>query len=320
METRKLQRTGGSSLTITLPKKWIAQNDLNDKDLLKIISPTLHTLILQPLSRNKRISRSSINYENLTDTMLKREIIARFISGVDEIIINSSRISHEQRNKIREISNFLTGFEIIDESAEKIVLRNIFDPTKFPIPKNIEKMFLTTISMFHDALQALKENDKMLGQDVISRDFEIDKLHLIITRQRHSLSLDKISQEDIGLTMSDLHYYEDVATQLERIADHGVKIARAVENSDRKFEVRSVNTSLLLEKSHDMVKKLDRILAHEILEQISAIKIETISLKVRDPEEAYVAHLVEDSSDRVRGYIKNIAEITINQSAEQENS
>ncbi|MGH7204524.1 MAG: PhoU domain-containing protein, partial [Candidatus Levyibacteriota bacterium] len=235
MDTRRLQRTGGSSITITLPKKWIEQNELNDKDILKLSSPTSHVLLLEPIGRKKMLSKSILNADGITDTWLTRDIVAHYIAGIDEITIQSKRISPEQRSNIRNLSNFLTGFELIDETAEKIVLRNIFDPSKFPITKNIEKMFLTTISMFQDALKAIIENDKLLAKDVVGRDFEVDKLLLIIARQRNSLEQNKISKEELGMNLSDLHYYEDVATQVERIADHAVKIARVVEGLNKKF-------------------------------------------------------------------------------------
>lgn len=326
METRRLQKTGGSSITVTLPKKWIEKNGLTDKDLLKVSYSDSAILVLQPLTNKKIISRSRIKLDGLTDKMLVRELIAHYISGVDDITLQGVRISPEQRTKIRELSNFLTGFEIIDESAEKIIMRNIFDPSKFPVHKNIEKMFFTTISMFKDALNALMENDKALATDVIQRDYEIDKLYLVIKRQEHSLEYNKISQEEIGLNLSDLHYYKDVATQLERIADHAVKITRAVENFDKKsvhlsssFTNAADKITILLNKSQDMVKKMDRKLAHEILDRNSEIKKLTINFDKMRPEEMFILNLIEDSFDRVRGYTTNIAEITIDQSVEKEN-
>jgi phosphate uptake regulator len=317
METRKIQKTGGSSLIMTLPKKWVDQNGLQDKDLVKVSISGPHALILRPLNNQKQTQKSFLKLDGLSKNVLTRELIAHYISGVDEIVVESERIFPEQRNNIRSLSNFLTGFEIIDESAEKIVLRNIFDPTKFPITKNIEKMFFTTKSMFQDALKALMENDKALGRDVIERDFEIDKLYLIIKRQRHSLSQDKISPEDIGLTLSELQYYEDVAVQLVRIGDHAVKIARVVEKLDKKFTKVEDKITGLLNKANEMVKKLDKGLAHEIL-NVNTEPKGPIPTDL-DPEEAFVVNLLEDSLDRVQGYATNIAEITIDQAVEKEN-
>lgn len=320
MEIRKLQKTGGSSLTITLPKKWIQKNSLEDKSLLKITSPTPNTLILQPTPLSKKPHKLTLKIQEMPAQRVLREIIALYLTGADEITVQSKRLSPEDRTNIRAVSNFLIGFEIIDESAEKIVLRNIFDPSKFPIPKNIEKMFLTTISMFDDALKALIENDKVLAKDIIERDFEIDKLHLIIMRQRHSFTQNNISQEEIGLSLSDLHYYEDVSTQLERIADHAVKIAKVVETMNKKtlqlsssFSEIVENITLYLKKSNNMVKTLDKNLAHEILDLTPNLKNPLHSKKISDKEELFVLNLIEDSLDRVRGYTRNIAEVTIDQ-------
>lgn len=328
MELRKLQRTGGSSITITLPKKWIENNNLQDKDLIRITETSSQTLKLTPANSKKQLQRSVLNMDDLTEKMFSRELIAHFLSGVDEIAIRSQRITPEVRNKVREISNFLTGFEIIDETSDEIVLRNIFDLSKFPITKNIEKMILATVSMFQDALKALMENDKLLAQDVIIRDFEVDKLHLIITRQRHSFTQDKITQEEIGLQLEDLLYYEEIAAQLERIADHAVKIAQTVSQTDKKFDkilrvsvsYKTVENKLsdLFEDLFDMVKNHDRKLAHKILDITSEFK--TLSLTDIDAEldEMFILNLIEGSFDRVRGYTNNIAEITIDRSVEKD--
>lgn len=322
MDVRKLQSTGGSSITITLPKKWIDQNNLKDKDLLKITSPQQHMLVLQPTNLKKQIYRSTLTIDKLTPTMLTRELIAHYVSGTDEISVVSARISPEQRGEIRAISNFLTGFEIIDESAEKVILRNIFDPSKFPIPKNVEKIFRTTILMFTDALTALLENDKTLAKDVIERDFEVDKLYLMIKRQRHSLTQGKISQEDIGINLEEIHYFEDVASNLERIADHAVKIAKIAINTQRTFEkvldISEFTTAAdkikkLLEDASEMVKKLDSNLAHEMLDFNAKIKHGDLFNRKTGGDEQFIANLIEDSFDRVRGYTTNIAEITIDQ-------
>lgn len=316
-----MQKTGGSSLTVTLPKKWVEKNKLKDKSLIKMSSTAPHTLILQPTPLSKKAHKVILNIDGLTPERQLREIIANYLNGADDIVIQSPRLTPEVRTKVRDASNFLIGFEIIDESAEKIVLRNIFDLTKFSIPQSIEKMFQTTISMFSDALKALIVIDKPLAKDIINRDFEIDKMHLFIMRQRHALIQDKTTQDEAGITLNDLHYYEDVSTQLERIADHAVKIARAVETMERQairlpssFTTAADKIILFLNKSYDMVRMLDKNLAHEMLD-LDATFMTPYSKKtqVKDEEEMFVVHLIEDSLDRVRGYTMNIAEVTIDQ-------
>ena len=323
MEIRKLQLTGGSSLAITLPKKWVDHFGLKSKDTVLIYSQKSGVLIIQPTRHKKRLLKTVLKIDGFTKDMLTRELIAHYISGSDEITISGQRITHDQRNRIREVSHSLIGYEIIDESSEEVFIKNIFDATKFPIIQSVEKMFVIAKSMFNDAIKAIAQNNKPLARDVIDRDFEIDKLQLAIMRQFYTLIQGRFYDEEMGLSQVDLNYYENVATQLERIADHAVKIAKAVITADKKLEslvsshIKNIAKKVLplLEYSEEMVQKLDKISAHKILSKNPEIKsILSVDKAVKSFEEM----IVTDSLDRLRGYVMNIAEITIDQAITKE--
>src|SRR3989338_222525 len=318
MEIRKLQLTGGSSLAITLPKKWVDHFGLKSKDTVVIYSQKSGSLIIQPARYKEQLLKTVLKIDGLTKDMLTRELTAHYISGSDEITIKSKRITRDQRNRIREILQSLIGYEIIDESSEGVFIKNIFDATKFPIIQNVEKMFVIVKSMFNDAIKAITQNNKPLASDVIDRDFEIDKLQLAIMRQFYALIQGRVYDEEIGLSQADINYYERVATQLERMADHAVKIARTVITADKKSEslvssrLKNIVKRILplLEYSEEAVRELDKTLAHIILEKNP--EIERTFLLDRDVK-SFEEMLVVDSLDRLRGHVMNIAEITIDQ-------
>jgi len=323
MEIRKLQLTGGSSLAITLPKKWVDLFGLKSKDTVIIYSQKSGALIIQPARHKEQLLKTVLKIDGFTKDILTRELIAHYISGSDEITISGQRITHDQRNRIREVSHSLIGYEIIDESSEEVFIKNIFDATKFPIIQSVEKMFVIAKSMFNDAIKAIAQNNKPLARDVIDRDFEVDKLHLTIMRQFYTLIQGRVYDEEIGLSQMDLNYYENVATQLERIADHAVKIAKAVITADKKLEslvsshIKNIAKKILplLEYSEEMVQKLDKISAHKILSKNPEIEsILSVDKAIKSFEEMIVA----DSLDRLRGYVMNIAEITIDQAITKE--
>ncbi len=319
MEIRKLQRTGGASLTVTLPSKWVKGLMLEDKSLVAIAVDSQNSLVIQPSSVKKSLLRSSLSLDGLSAVMLTRELIAHYISGVDEIIIYCKKILPEQRTQVRELCSELIGFELLDESSEKIVLKNVFDPSKFSMSQNIEKMFLITKSMLEDAYKALAQQDLMLAKDVVNRDSEVDKFQIAITRQLYTCIRKDIVMEEIGLTEIDLFFYQNIATQLERIADHTVKIAKTVATSEiagtpirTSSAIISYLAQLLLD-SHEMVERLNMGNAHKIFEMSQEIENQIYSKKTRKHTTSFAWDVLEDSLDRIRGYIMNMAEITIDQ-------
>lgn len=320
MEIRKLQRTGGASLTLTLPKKWASNSHLNDKDSVAILVQKSGSLVVNPYFLKSKFSKSVIQADGFTSRVLRRELIAHYISGVEEIVIKNKAMNPKQRKDIRLLVSSLVGFEIVDESSEEIFLKNIFSASKFPIQQNIAKMFQITKSMLSDVMQALQTKDKERAKDIIDRDFEIDKLNLAITRQFHSLIRDILSEEEINLDSIDLNYYDNISTQLERIADHAVKIARAI------IEEKELPKKLiLLCKSvfgevlrnfgacEDMVSKLNKNMAHKILDTNPLLEKLLYLNRKRDVGNYPLWFIVLDSFDRIRGYIMNISEFTIDQ-------
>ena len=97
MEIRKLQLTGGSSLAVTLPKKWADHFGLKDKDSVIIYTQTSGSLIIQPARFKERMLKTVLKIDGLTNDMLRRELMAHYISGSDEVKIVGQKITQDQK-------------------------------------------------------------------------------------------------------------------------------------------------------------------------------------------------------------------------------
>ncbi len=322
MEKRKIQRTGGSSFSITLPKKWVEAHKLKEQDFVASFQDGNY-LIIFPASIVQKRPKGEIHLDALKEEELKRELIACYISGCDEIRVLGEPITKEKRLVVRKTTQMLIGFEIIEDSTNQIILRNILHQETFSLRENMEKMFLMAYLMFQDSITSVCENKKSLAQDVIERDYDIDKLYFLVLRQNHYLCQKKFSEEKLNLALTETLFYEGIAVQLERIADHAVKIAQIVVDGHLPFP-RKLNQALqdaapkilhLLKEAEYSVKNIDKIKAHKILNEAPKINkiIDIFSLEVIKQGFAR-AGILSDSIDRLYGYIKNIAELTIDQS------
>lgn len=325
MESRKLQKTGGSSLSLVLPKKWTEAQTLKDKDEVRLIIQQSGNLLITPLKKQQTSITSSIAIDQLSKGELIRELIAHYLMGVDTIHLTSKKMTALKRTHIREGLEFLIGFTIVDESGEKTVIKNIFDSSKFPVIKNVDTMLDITKLMFIDALRAVEEHDEKLARDVIARDFEVDKLHFMITRQYHALLSQRINESDLNMSSTDLSFYERVSSQIERIADHCTKIAELTTYFKAPQKKLIKNTlgpvidelSKLLQITILMVKTHDKKTAHQLLEQTRNLE-KDIPRFTEKLQHAPLLLLVTDSLDRLRGYMMNIAELTLDQAIMKE--
>ena len=79
MEKRKIQRTGGSSFSITLPKKWVEAHKLKEQDFVVSFQDG-DSLVVLPASVVQKQIRGKINLDELKEEELKRELISCYIS------------------------------------------------------------------------------------------------------------------------------------------------------------------------------------------------------------------------------------------------
>src|SRR5665811_1373341 len=146
MEKRKLQATGGSSLTLTLPKAWTSHWKLHSKDEV-LVNDTSVALIIKPANRLKREINIDIAIDNMPDEWFLREMIGAYIAGTDNITLRSHSITPSQNQAIRQAVQLLFGFEILEETSQKIVARSVLDDTMFPVSESTLRIFMIARSM-----------------------------------------------------------------------------------------------------------------------------------------------------------------------------
>ena len=317
MEIRNLQKTGGSSYNITLPKQWIKSLRLTEKDRIEIFFQNKHQLGIRPHTSHT-LPTSILFVDNLSNEQIFREIIAYYLSGVSEITIQTNTMTYELRSLVRTFSNKLMGFEIFDTTNNKITLKNVSTNT-VPVSDYINKMINIIISMYEDMETSILTNNKKLARDIIDRDVEVDRIELVMIRQLNVLLYSLFPTETSDLFLLERHYYEHIAIRLERIADHVVRIANTflqlkekdslILTKPEKDRIKKVYKYLI--ECNEMIKNLDKRKAHELLDYFESInKNEFINKKTINKSSLNI--LIEDSIERIRSYIANIAEETIN--------
>lgn len=329
MEKRKIQRSGGSSFSVTLPKKWVEAHRLKEQDFVVSFQDG-DSLVLLPSSILQKQFKKKIHLGGLKEDDLRREIIACYILGFDELEILGKPITKEERLTIRRTAQALAGFEIIEDSTNLIVIKNILHPEKFSFNESIDKMFSMMYSMFQDAVASVTKNEKKLAQDVIERDYDIDKFYFLILRQSRYLLQNKIFEGELKFSPLKVLYYEGIAIQLERIADHAVKIAQIVVDNHSSSFTKKLRQALedttqkilpLLKEGEDFVRDIDKTRAHKMLNTGPKINklLSMFSLEIMKQDSAR-AGILSDSLDRLYGYIRNMAELTIDQAIIEESN
>lgn len=294
-------------MTLTLPKSWVDRWSLRSKDEV-FVNETRNGLTIRPASKSRNELIFRFDLDGRSGSWIEREMIGAYIAGADRIELSSSRITSEQNKIIRQTIRLFFGFEIVRETSEAIVARTLLNETTFSIPENTISVFQMVQSMFEDALVAAQTGDKELATDIIQRDHEVNKIVYAIKRHFQQVLSGKINHD-----VAEADFYRSIAGQIERVGDHAVKIAELA-GSDRTEPVQLSHTfpsikngvEQLLEDTETMLRSFDIDQAHAILDKDH--ELEALVFSSKRMKQSYEGAIVEDSLDRLRGYVMNIAE------------
>ncbi len=321
---RNVQRIGKSTFSVNLPKKWAEAVglDAGARVLLSAQPPDL--LILRP-ERAEQLSSVTLDITGRTGDALVREIISTYVAGFDVIQLQArGRLTPEQLETVRQISQALTGLDIKEDSADSIVIRSILDPVKLPVRDTLQEIYTNALAMFSDAIAALKTLDKPLAANVIARDKEVDRKFLMLSRQFRMALRDFGVEEQLQIRRVQFWDWHTTARQLERVADHAVKIATVASSLKEKLPqgmIRALKEAgdlaiEIVQRAMEALEKLNFELANLVIDSGPRVdeRLLKLSRLLRDlePGAASLLSIAIDSIRRVKDYGANIAEVAMN--------
>jgi phosphate uptake regulator len=243
MEIRRVQMTGGSSYIMTLPKDWIKSLNIKKNDPLGIFMQSDGTLMITSKMTQDQLQKTmEFNIDHINDkTDLLRRLIGAYIAGYNAIHITSEkRIKPEIRVTVRNFTQSTIGQEVVEETDKSIILKDLLNPIEMPFDRTIKRMHIIVKGMHEDAMRALITKDKSLTEDVIARDYEVDRLHWLVARQHNSIIQNVGLAEKMKVTTGLSLTYFLISRIIERIGDHVVKIASNVQHLTENIEDQTI--------------------------------------------------------------------------------
>ncbi|SIR60543.1 phosphate signaling complex PhoU family protein [Natronorubrum thiooxidans] len=328
METRKVQVTGGSTYTVSLPKPWATDNDVSAGTVVEFY-PEQDSLLLTPQRESDR-QEGTLEITDLKGEQLTRAVMTMYVSGFDIIRLEASRITTDQRSAIRNATQSLVGVEVLSETTDSVVIQDLLDSSELSIVNAVSRMRLIARSMLEDAVTALIENDEDIAEDVIERDDDVDRLWLVVSRIFRATLRSPRAAEELGVPREDCFDYHSSARQLERVADHAAKISKLARKLDEIPEdVADALVGLHADASDVLEKSMDALVAddteeanrlgHAAREAVLEIDDHTRTiddmLRGLDSVQAQSLGLIVDSLSRSADYGGNIAETALQKAA-----
>jgi phosphate uptake regulator len=330
-QLRKIQLTGGTTYTISLPKEWANQVGIKPQQQVALVPQDDLSLLLIPKDVIDKggIKEASIDYPSKVERdVAVRDFISYYLAGYDLIRVRFRENTPELKAFLKDsLRKKLVGIEIIEESLDEITAQCLPAYAELPLKRVVSRMSTIVSSMHKDAILALKNRNNALAKDVIDRDDEVDRFYHFAVKQLKMAVVDRTMIESIGLKSAvECLGYRIVTKSIERIADHVAKVANSVLSLEEEPSANSLGQILRLsdlatdvfDHSLKALNKLDAKMAHEsIIKAYQAVKIEEeiskLLLESNQSTKTIVGlKLILESLKRIAVYSAEISEIALN--------
>jgi phosphate uptake regulator len=224
---RKVQVTGGSTYTVSIPKSWANARDIGSGTSVHLYPFDDRLVVAEP--EDGIVRRARINVETVGTESLAERIEAAYAAGADEIVVESdTEFDSTERRLASGTITGLVGIEIATETPEEIVARSLLDPAEVSLDGTIDQLRGISLSMHENAVRALigaDDDSEELARHVVSRDDDVDRLFALVSRQFYRALTDVREIDKLGIDRRIALTRFRTARQLERVADHAELIA-----------------------------------------------------------------------------------------------
>ncbi|MES3162251.1 MAG: PhoU domain-containing protein [Halorubrum sp.] len=314
---RKVQLTGGTTYTVSLPKSWARTHGLAVGDHVHLHPRGDRLLVTKAAARegDRTVAVPAGRYD---PPRLARIVTAAYVAGVTAIRI-TERPDSSDRAAVRDAVAGLVGVEIAEETDTAVVVRTMLDVEDLSPIQTLAQLESVTLAAHGAAVKAVLTADGEAGRRVAADDDAIDRLFGLVAREFHR-SLVDVTGDAVGDGLTTFDAYT-VARQLERVGDHAAKIGRVADRidtappaavgddldaiaADARGVVRDALSATLNDRDPD---RLCSILAdgEAVVEAAKELDRE---LYARDLADGYALATVLDSLIRTAEYGRNIAE------------
>ncbi len=269
MQQRQLIQHGLSSLTVSLPRKWLADRKLKKGDSI-CVKEEGNSIIL---TTEKTVERRkiSINVTGLDYGSIKHYIQGLYRYGYDEIEVLFDKPTtmrfktgetHTISSMLHEKVNQFIGMEILEQSHNRILLKTIIKEADEDFTNILRRVFLLLKDTSETLVNGLKNNEQLLLQAVQEKHDMANKFANYALRL-----LNKYGYPDVRKTSI---YYHIIA-QLDRII-HAIKISAMFTQRYKKgFQKEAVQ---LFEEVH-----LCLVIYYELFYNFDLKKVEAFNKK-----------------------------------------
>ena len=231
MESRRIQKVGERSYSISLPKDWVVLNKLKEKDTVFVETTSNNELLIKKNDLSEIKEKTfSFNIDEIDN--VEEFIIFCYIKNIDSMKLFSRKKDIDKISELRLAMRDLEGFDITNEDENTIEVSFLFKDVNITITKMIKRMNYLIKIMYQSVL-----GDERSSVEEIEK--TIDRLYKLAKRILFaSLNNSKLRKENGIKHQEDFLFYLTIIRRLENFADCVYQLSGQKLSSNEKKTVK----------------------------------------------------------------------------------
>ncbi|HUK80265.1 MAG TPA: phosphate uptake regulator PhoU [Nitrososphaerales archaeon] len=184
-ESRRVQKVGYSSLSVSIPKEYAAKMKLAAGDSILFKEDSDGTLRLIPAAKAKGAARATLKADQAGSAeMLTKLIVGAYALGYDTIeVVGKEPLERATVDGVRGIVKRLRGLEVVESDKRRIVAQSFIDPTRFPVDSLLKRLQILVSTSLEYVMNSLDMKQTGSLNEVARVQEEVDELYWLILRQ-----------------------------------------------------------------------------------------------------------------------------------------
>lgn len=219
MHIRKLVKAGPASHTVSLPKEWLAKNQLTKGSTVYVLEKSDTELVITPSLIEPQTTQPktvTINVDGKALDTIQREITAAYVNNASTIDLVGEGIAQHAK-EIRRILHDFVALEIAEQTTGRISAKDLLNLNEISVDKSVKRMDIIVRTMLQDA--KLTASGKDLSESVRFRDYDVNRLYFLLTRLLKSALTSPPMASQLELTPAGVLQHWMLVHYLEKLAD-----------------------------------------------------------------------------------------------------
>lgn len=261
---RRVVQHGPSTLTISLPAKWIRQQGIRKGDEVTLEQADQGLLVTT--NKGIQLGNREIDVSGMRH-IIQKAIAALYKKGYDEILVR-----YATPEELATIHDALTtgyiGFEIVDETHTHVTIKKVSEPSREEFKTLFRRIFHFLSSISSDMVVAMEQHDVDAYASIALRDKNVNKLSDFCRRV-----VNKHVQRDYDTDTALYHVVE----QLEKVGDMYKSLSALLQEADEPPSARLVE---LAKDVHRLYK-----LYEDVFFSFTLVKVDRLVGRYREMRE-----------------------------------